>query len=124
MSESKRILIVDDEPDILKAVTFRVKKAGYETLTADNGIEAVNVAQGETPDLIILDHKLPGMNGLEVYQKLKESDKTASIPIVLLTASEGSEDLASKMEEIGAEHLLSKPYEAQELLNRIKELVG
>ena len=124
MSENKKILIVDDEPDILKAVVFRIKKAGYETVLATDGQEGLEKARAEKPDLILLDWRLPVMNGGEVYQHLQSDNDLKGIPVIILTASRESEDLAVRMREIGVEHVLTKPYEPEELLAEIEKLLG
>ena len=120
----KKILIVDDEPDVLKVTEFRVKKAGYQTVTAVDGQQAVDKAASEKPDLILLDYKLPILDGGEVYVMIKGDEALKHIPIVMLTASKGNEDLIAKMKEIGAEHSIIKPFESEELLAKIRELVG
>jgi CheY-like chemotaxis protein len=121
---SKKVLIVEDEPDILKMTEFRVRNAGYETVTATYGQEALDKVQSEKPDLILMDYKLPGMTGVEIYNKLQEDESCQKIDVIFLTASKGNIELVEKMEEIGVEHCLIKPYEPEELLNMIKELLG
>ena len=123
MDGTKTVLIVDDEPDILKMTEFRVKKAGYNTVVAADGHEALRKASSKAPDLILLDYRLPGMDGVEVYKRLQSSG-LGDIPVIFLSASKGNEDLLEKMREIGAEHSLIKPYEPQELLGKIRELIG
>ncbi|MFQ5952117.1 MAG: response regulator [Candidatus Omnitrophota bacterium] len=124
MAGNKKVLIVDDEPDILKAAVFRIKKAGYDVIEAVSGKEGLEKAQTEPPDLIMLDWKLPEMDGVEVYLILKKTDRLKDIPVVFFTASKENVDLREKMEEVGAEHVIIKPYEAEELLSKIKELIG
>ena len=119
----KKVLIVDDEPDILKMTEFRVRKAGYDTAVAADGHEALRKASSETPDLILLDYRLPGMDGVEVFKRLQSSG-LGDIPVIFLSASKGNEELIEKMREIGAKHSMIKPYEPQELLGKIKELIG
>ncbi len=121
---SKKVLIVEDEPDILKMTQFRMKKAGYETVVATDGQEALDKVKSESPDLILLDYKLPVMDGVEVYLKLKEDEALSKIPVVFLTASRGNLDLINKMNEIGAKHSIIKPYDPEELLAKVKQLVG
>jgi DNA-binding response OmpR family regulator len=120
----KRILIVDDEPDILKSVSFRIKKAGYDVIEATDGKMGFDKARSEMPDLIVLDWRLPLMDGGEVYKALKADDKTKDIPVVILTASRETEGLQIKLDAMGIEHVLIKPYEPSELLAKIKGLVG
>jgi two-component system alkaline phosphatase synthesis response regulator PhoP len=124
MTENKKILIVDDEPDILKTVVYRIKKAGYETATALDGKEGLEKAKSENPDLIVLDWKLPIMDGGEVFTKLQADESLKNIPVIILTASSDNESLMLKLREIGAECVMIKPYEPEELLAKIKGLIG
>ena len=118
----KKILIVDDEPDILKVVTFRVKKMEYEVVTATNGQEALDLIQKEEPDLILLDIELPVMNGYEVCQRVKTNEKLKHIPIIFLTASSASK-IAEKAKEFNADDYLIKPFDSEELLKKIKNFI-
>ena len=118
----KKILIVDDEPDILKAVTFRVKKLEYEVVTATNGQEALDLIQKEEPDLILLDIELPVMNGYEVCQRVKTNEKLKHIPIIFLTASIASK-IAEKVKEFNADDYLIKPFDFEELSKKIKKFI-
>ncbi|MFH1878217.1 MAG: response regulator [Candidatus Omnitrophota bacterium] len=120
---SKKILIVDDEPDILRSISFRVKKAGYEVICAEDGGEGLEKAREEKPDLIILDYRMPVLDGIEVYKKLRENGETSRIPVIFLTASRESAGIRDKLEEIGADSLMTKPYDANALLNKINELL-
>ncbi|MGB2600200.1 MAG: response regulator [Candidatus Omnitrophota bacterium] len=126
MAGNKKVLIVDDEVDILKTVEYRVKKAGYEAVTAVNGKGALEKAKSESPDLIILDWKLPDIDGGEVYEELKADERLRNIPVIILTASSDNESLALRIREIGAEHvmIMIKPYEPEDLLSKISELIG
>lgn len=122
MSEKKRILIVDDEPDILKITVFRVKQAGYEVITAIDGGQGLETAKNEKPDLIFLDLGLPTMNGAEVCCKLKADEELKKIPVVILTAS--SDKVVSVVEEAGADDYLTKPFEPQDLVAKIKKFLA
>ena len=108
----------------MKDAAFRIKKAGYETIEAVDGQEGLKKARSEMPDLILLDWKLPIMDGVEVFMKLKEDDRLKDIPVVFFTASRENEDLRVKMREIGAAYVIVKPYEVEELLLKIRELIG
>ena len=124
MPEVKRILIVDDEADILKTVEFRIKRAGYRTITAISGLEGLDKARSESPDLIVLDWKLPDIDGGEVYRRLRADGATREIPVIILTASSDNESLALRIREAGIKHVLIKPYEPEVLLGKIKEIIG
>ncbi|MDD5746202.1 MAG: response regulator [Candidatus Omnitrophica bacterium] len=115
----KRILIVDDEPDILRVVVFRMKKAGYEVITAEDGKTGLERASREVPDIILLDLRLPIMDGFEVCRRIKIDERLKTIPVIFLSASI-SEDIESKIKEYGADGYMRKPFEPEELLEKIK----
>jgi len=119
MSEKKKILIVDDERDIVKALTIRLQRAGYEVVTAFDGAQGIFMAHKENPDLIILDIRMPAGNGFSVAQKLKESTDTFTIPVIFLTGSPemNSEESARVL---GARFYVKKPYDPEELLDAIE----
>jgi CheY-like chemotaxis protein len=119
---AKRILLVDDSSDILTALEFRVKNAGYETLSAVNGLEALEMIQKTVPDLVILDVRLPIMFGFEVCKIVKADEKLKGMPIILCTASK--EGIQEKAAACGADDYLIKPFNAEELLKKIKRFIG
>jgi two-component system, OmpR family, alkaline phosphatase synthesis response regulator PhoP len=120
---SKKILIVDDEPDILKIVIFRLKSKGYQTTSAISGEEALSLLAEDKPDLIILDLRLPGINGDEVCRKIKTNQEFCDIPVILLTASTG-QDLEKLTEEIGAIDFIRKPFDSQEFIDKIEAILS
>lgn len=122
MSEHKRILIVDDEVDLVYLLQVRLKATGYAVAIARDGEECLHKVKSESPDLILLDVLMPKLNGYEVCRILKNDSQTRHIPVVMLTAAvkEGNEALIS---EIGADFYLTKPYEMADLLKKIKELI-
>ncbi|MFQ5867778.1 MAG: PleD family two-component system response regulator [bacterium] len=120
MSERKCVLLVDDEPDISKTVVFRLKKAGYQIITAENGKTGLELARKERPDLILLDLRVPVMDGCEVCQRLKSDDNFKEIPVIFLTASM-VDKITDKIKEFGAEDYIIKPFESEELLNKVKK---
>ena len=120
---AKKILVVDDEPDLLKVVTFRLRKLGYDIIEATAGQKAIALIQEHRPDLILLDLRLPIMDGWEVCRRVKADDQLKHIPIIILTASAGA--LNSEMtKELKAEYLLVKPFEPEKLLEIVKKLIG
>lgn len=124
MSSGKRVLIVDDEPDLLKSLSFRMRKSGYEVIEAASGEEALDRASSGKPDVIILDWRLPGMPGTEVYKKLKANEALKSIPVLFLTASREQEELQRLKQDMGIEHIMIKPYEFKDVLAKIEELTA
>lgn len=119
----KKILVVDDEPDILKVVSFRLKKAGYEILTAKDGKAALDLIAVNKPDLILLDLRMPVVSGEEVCATLKTSAELKTIPIILLTASSGGK-ITDKAKELKADDCMVKPFEAEVLLEKVQKLIG
>jgi len=117
---AKKILVVDDEPSVVKMVAFRLKKEGLDVVIAQNGTECLEKAKGETPDLILLDVTMPEMNGHEVLVKLKESAETKSIPVIMFTAKGQVEDVERSSRE-GAVDYISKPYDPVTLLGKVKK---
>jgi DNA-binding response OmpR family regulator len=114
-----RILVVDDEPDILELARVILKSKGYEVITANDGQEALEKVSVSKPDLIILDILMPRMNGFEVCKKLKSDQETASIPILMFTVLGRDKDREQGL-KAGADDYLVKPFSAEELINIIK----
>ncbi len=113
---SKKILIVDDEKNIVDILKFNLKKEGYDTIEAYDGEEAVNLALSQNPDLILLDIMLPKMDGFTVCRKLRQSIST---PILMLTAKEEEVDKVLGL-ELGADDYITKPFSPRELMARVK----
>ena len=118
----KRILIVDDEPNIVKAVRARLEDSGYEAIAAYDGEEALKKAREEKPDLIILDLMLPMMDGCDVCRKLKLDEKYKAIPIIMFTAKFQPVDIRYGMAQ-GADAYITKPFDPKMLLDKIRELL-
>ncbi|MGA2914546.1 MAG: response regulator [Sedimentisphaerales bacterium] len=119
----KKILIVDDEKDFLLMLGKRLASEGYTVITADNGCDAVALAKAKLPDIILLDVLIPGIDGGEIAEKLKDDFRTKNIPVIFLTA------LLSKTEEYQGSHIIAgnitfaKPVDTGELLTQIKKLL-
>ena len=118
----KKILIVDDEPEMLEMIELRMKKNGYAVVTAVTGEECLEKAQKERPDVILLDVLLPGMSGFEVSKRLKADEETKDIPIIMVTALIGT-DAEEKGMERGAKYFISKPFDPEELVSEINKIV-
>jgi DNA-binding response OmpR family regulator len=114
-----RILVVDDEPDVLDLVTYNLGLAGFQTETAVDGAEALRKARSIAPDLILLDLMLPEMDGLEVCKLLRRDAKTSAIPIIMLTARASEIDRIVGL-ELGATDYVPKPFSPRELVLRVK----
>ncbi len=118
----ERILIVDDEEDIVELVRYNLEKEGYETLVAFSGEDALALALREMPDLVVLDLMLPGIDGLEVTRQIRNGDTTFDLPIVMLSAKGEEADIVTGL-ELGANDYLSKPFSPRELIARIRGIL-
>ena len=118
----EKILIVDDEKDIVKMLDYNLSKEGFKTVTAHTGEDALKSAIKEFPGLIILDLMLPGMDGLEVCKALKKDAKTANIPIIMLTAKTQESDKIVGL-ELGADDYITKPFSVRELIARVRAVI-
>src|SRR5580692_8440612 len=115
-----RILVVDDEPDVLDLVTYNLGQAGFQTDTAADGAEGLRKARSNAPDLILLDLMLPELDGLEVCKLLRRDSKTSAIPIIMLTAKASEMDRIIGL-ELGAVDYVPKPFSPRELVLRVKK---
>jgi len=118
----EKVLIVDDEKDLVELIDYNLKKEGYAVLSTGNGLDAIKLAAKEAPDLVILDIMLPGMQGLDVLKALKNKPDTQGIPVILLTAK--SEELDKVLGlELGADDYVTKPFSPRELVARVKAVL-
>jgi two-component system phosphate regulon response regulator PhoB len=115
----ERILVVDDEEDILELVRYNLAKEGYKVAVTLSGEEALRKARTEAFDLIVLDLMLPGIDGLEVTKKLKVNEKTLNIPIVMLSAKGEEADIVTGL-ELGADDYITKPFSPRVLIARVR----
>lgn len=118
-----KILIVDDEPDALEVLGFKLRETGYVPLFAKDGARALTIARDEHPALIVLDLMLPEVDGLEVCKILRRDPATASIPVIMLTARAAEMDRVLGL-ELGADDYVTKPFSPRELVLRIKKLLA
>jgi len=119
MAHKKKILIVDDERDIVKALTIRLQANGYNTVTAFDGAQGVFMAYKERPKLIILDIRMPAGDGFSVAEKLKESKRTNQIPIIFVSGSP-EKNAEERARDLGARFFIKKPYDPEELLDAVQ----
>lgn len=122
MENSKKISIVDDDKDFLKALTIVLEDKGYSIVAATDGAQALELARTESPNLILLDIMLPGMNGFKVCRFLKFDENYKDIPIIIISAKADQEDKRLG-KQMGAELYITKPFENEELLQTIKQLI-
>lgn len=110
----KKILIVDDEPGIVRLLALRLKVKGYEVFEAFDGLQCVEIAKEEVPDLILLDIKMPVMDGITAFEKLIQMDITKKIPVIFMTAYPKLE-VKNQVVSIGAKGFISKPFISEDL---------
>lgn len=117
------VLVADDDPDILALVTFRLERAGYAVVGANDGEQALQLALEQPPDLVVLDVMMPKLDGYEVTTRLRQNERTRRIPIILLTARVQEADIARGF-EVGADDYVKKPFSPQELGARVQAILG
>jgi two-component system phosphate regulon response regulator PhoB len=115
---SERVLVVDDEPDIVALVAYHLAKSGYRVSTAANGLDALGLARQERPALVVLDLMLPGLSGFDVMEQLRGDDGTREVAILMLTARKDEPDRIRGL-SLGADDYLTKPFSPQELVLRV-----
>jgi DNA-binding response OmpR family regulator len=120
---AKRILIIEDDPSVLRAISYMLGKEGYDVLTALNGLVGLRKAKEENPDLLILDVMLPGIDDFEVCHRLRAESQTAQLPILMLSAKGQEADRSTGL-EVGANEYLTKPVERSVLLSKIEALLA
>jgi len=120
---TKRVLVCDDEPYVVESVSYVVRKAGFEVLTAEDGDAALATAKREHPDLMFLDIMMPGISGDEVCRRLKAEPATQDIHIVILTARGQEEDERRAM-QMGADEFMTKPFSPRKMRDKLLQLLG
>lgn len=119
---TKKILFIEDEPDLVMLMQVRLVSEGYQMLSAYDGEEGLKKVEAEKPDLILLDVVMPKIDGLTVCRQLKSDSTTKHIPIIIVSAS-GGKDLPERCLAAGADDVILKPFEPEELLTKIKALL-
>ena len=123
MENSKTIMVVDDNPDIITIVRTILEGKGFNVLSASSGAECLEALKSHKPDLIVLDIMMPEMDGLEVLTRLKSMSEFTNIPVVLLTAKVQYEDVLGGY-KLGADYYITKPFTSTQLINGINLLLG
>ena len=118
----ERVLIVDDDPDIIRLVSYNLMQAGFEVVTAGTGRQALEIAERQPPDLIILDLMLPDVDGMEVCRSLRAHELSTHVPIIMLTARGEEIDRVIGF-ELGADDYVMKPFSPRELVLRVKSIL-
>ena len=120
--KKKKIIVVEDEPDLVDVVTYNLQREGYLVLAAQRGDEGLNLIRSERPDLVLLDLMLPGMDGLSICRQMKSDGSLSEIPIIIASAKGEESDVVIGL-EMGADDYLAKPFSPRELLARIKAVL-
>ena len=121
---SKKIIVADDEPDVLFMTAFSLRTVGgFEVIEARNGLEALEKAQQVQPDLIVLDIKMPRMNGYEVCRKLKEIPNLCDVPVIFLSAKGQRQEIEEGLSAGAADYIL-KPFAPEDLIAKVQRLLG
>jgi len=120
---SHKILIVDDEPNIVLSLEFLMRQAGYQVRTANDGVDALSAVAEDCPDLILLDAMMPNKNGFEVCQEIRANPDLSHVKIVMLTAK-GREVDREKGMAMGADDYITKPFSTREVVSRVGELMA
>ncbi|HEX6828299.1 MAG TPA: response regulator [Burkholderiales bacterium] len=119
----KKVLIADDEPNIVLSLEFLMQRAGYQVQVATNGEEALRFAAESCPDLLLLDIMLPRMSGFEVCQKVRENPACGAVKIIMLTAKGRDTEMAKGL-AMGADAYVTKPFSTKDLLAQVKQILG
>ncbi len=116
------VLLIEDEPNIIEAISFVLSRAGWTVHSHSNGVDAIGEVERRMPDVVVLDVMLPGRTGFEVLQDMRETEATANIPVMMLTARGQVKD-REKAEQVGANMFMTKPFSNSEVLEKINSLV-
>ena len=122
--DKKKILVVDDEPDILRVTSIRLKKLGYNVLTAVDGKQGLDTMRREKPDLVLLDLVMPSMDGAEVCEQLKNDKVLKHVPIILFTAGGSPAMTDEKVKQFGADDYIVKPFDPEEFRGKVEKILA
>lgn len=120
---SRRVLLIEDEPNIIEAIRFLLTRDGWDVNTHSDGTDAVEVVQEAKPDLVILDMMLPGRSGMDILRDLREIVELAGLPVLMLTARGQSRD-RDMAEKAGVSRFMTKPFSNTEVLTAVRDLVA
>ena len=120
---ARRLLLIEDEPNIAEAISFLLSREGWQVTHVAEGLAALEAARTIGPDLVILDHMLPGASGIEVLAALRADERTAGVPVLMLTARGAPRD-RDAAERAGASRFMTKPFSNAEMLAEVRALAG
>jgi phosphate regulon transcriptional regulator PhoB len=116
------VLVIDDEKDLIELIQYNLEKEGFQVISAVDGEAGLALASQETPDVVLVDLMLPGIDGLEVCQRLRRGERTAGIPLIMVTAKDSESDRVVGL-ELGADDYVTKPFSPRELAARVKAVL-
>ncbi|MGD1118683.1 MAG: response regulator [Dehalococcoidales bacterium] len=119
---AKKILVIEDDPATSRLVDYSLRHAGYEVITSSNGLEGIRKARTESPDIVILDVMLPGLDGFEICHRLRAEKDTAKLPILMFSAKAQEIDKETGI-KVGADDYLTKPSPPSEIVSRVQKLL-
>lgn len=119
----KRVLLIEDEPNIIEAISFILSRDGFTVHTHEDGETAVAKVQNTPPDMVILDVMLPGKSGFEILRELKSDPSTEHLPVLMLTAK-GQEKDREQALRLGADHFMTKPFSNSEVREHVRDVLG
>ncbi len=120
---AKRVLLAEDEPNIVESLTFLLERAGFKVEVQSDGRQVVSSAKADAPDVLILDVMLPGLDGYEILRQLRADERSESLPVLMLTAKGQREDRETALEH-GADLFMTKPFANSEIVAAVKELAS
>jgi CheY-like chemotaxis protein len=118
-----RVLVVDDDPQVLKLLRLNFELEGYDVVSATNGEEALELVRGDSPDVVVCDVMMPGIDGLEVVRRLRAHPDTVTLPLVVVSAKAQRADVSEGL-RLGADAYVTKPFDPIELLQVVADLLG
>jgi len=124
MKQIRKILVIDDEPDVVSYLSAFLEDEGFQVLTASNGPDGLALAREETPDLITLDITMPGMSGIEVLTSLRRDDHLNSVPVVIITGVTSFDTLTDYRDVRAPEGFMQKPIDLVKLLSTIEDILN
>jgi len=125
MTKKGKVLLIEDDQLMIRLYKTKFGMAGYEINVASDGVQGLKLASSDPPDVILLDIVMPGIDGFEVLRRLKENPKTKDIPVLILTALPGDEEIIQKATQLGALDFVEKPdYTLEEMVNKIRLVLG
>ncbi|HHH83354.1 MAG TPA: response regulator [Chloroflexi bacterium] len=122
--QSKRVVCIEDEPEMIDLVRLILGRKGFEVIGANGGIEGLEIVRKERPDLVLLDLMMPDMDGWEVYQQMKADESLREIPVVVVTAKAQSIDKVLGLHIAKVDDYITKPFGPQELLESVEKILG